>query len=89
MFLQEHWLPNYEAEKRLSGDFKEYLFTTTSSDMFQSAEECMIDTRPTWHGTAFGWFRHIDSKVTRVPKVDERFSGIMWIIYICFKKLPY
>ena len=46
--------------------------------MFQSAEECMLDTRPTWHGTALGWLRHIDSKVTRIPKVDERFSGIKY-----------
>ena len=46
--------------------------------MFTNAEDKLLDTGPTWHGTALGWIKNIGSNITKIPTVDERFCGIKY-----------
>ena len=78
VFLQEHWLPHHNARKRLSEDFKDYIFLTTSSDIFTPIENRILESGPTWHGAAIGWHKTIDSKVTKIPVLHERFCGVTY-----------
>ena len=78
IFLQEHWLPHYEAKKKLSEDFVNFNFLTTSSDMFLHPEDLILKSTPTWHGTAIGWPKHIDMYVQTIPTISERFCGIQY-----------
>ena len=73
IFIQEHWLPHYQAEKKLSDDFPLYSFSTSSSDMFLNAEEKMIDSGAAWHGTAIGWLKNVNAEAFKIPIVDDRF----------------
>ena len=52
IFIQEHWLPSYEAPEKFSNDFSKYEFHVTSCDSFLHPEELILKTGPTWHGTA-------------------------------------
>lgn len=71
-------MPHYEANNKFVNDFKSYNFSTTSSDMFKPAEEQMLDSGPTWHGTAIGWAKNIDKYVSKVPVISERFCGVKY-----------
>ena len=76
IFIQEHWLANYEAEVKLSTNFPQYNFSITSSDIFTPAEDKMLESGPTWHGAAVGWDQNVEKHITRIPIISERFSGI-------------
>ena len=75
LFVQEHWLPSYEAEQRFKNDFQSYNFHTTSSDMFLAPEDLLLKQGPTWHGTAIGWHRSFQQNIEKIPAVSERFCG--------------
>ena len=51
---------------------------TTSSDMYTPIEERILDNGPVWHGTAIGWEKSIDSKITQLPILNERFCGFKY-----------
>ena len=72
-FLQEHWLPQGNASVSMTKDFTNYNFTSTSSDMFLPAEDVVLSSGPTWHGTAIGWDRQIDRFICRIEHINERF----------------
>ena len=76
--MQEHWLPHFEAPNKFVTDFKGYNFLTTSSNMFKPAEEQMLESCPTWHGTAIGWDKNVDRNISKVPVISERFCGIKY-----------
>ena len=78
MFIQEHWLPHNEASAKFAQDFKNYNFTTTSSDMFTWAEDKMLESGPVWHGTALGWDKSVEKYITRLPLISERFCGVKY-----------
>ena len=79
IFLQEHWLPHYQACDKLSSDFPSFRFLTTSSDMFSPPEDLALQAGPTWHGTALGWPSSIDTYVSKLPIVSERFCGVQYL----------
>ena len=60
MFLQEIWLPDHESVK-ISDDFQDYNFLTTSADMFTATEDLILQSGPVWHGTALGWRKSIEN----------------------------
>ena len=76
IFVQEHWLPDYATNNMLSKDFSNYRFSTTSSDMFTSPEDKLLESGPTWHGTAVGWVEDVEDKISRLPIISERFCGV-------------
>ena len=78
LFVQEHWLPSYEAEQRFKNDFQSYNFHTTSSDMFLAPEDLLLKQGPTWHGTAIGWHRSFQQNIEKIPAVSERFCGVLY-----------
>ena len=47
IFIQEHWLPSYEATTKLSSDFTSFEFLTTSSDSFKPPEDILLNSGPT------------------------------------------
>ena len=75
-FIQEHWLPHHEASVRFEKDFKGYKFLSTSADMFTRTEDKMLESGPTWHGTALGWNGNIDNHISKLPVISERFCGV-------------
>ena len=79
IFLQEHWLPHYQACEKISSDFPTYKFLTTSSDMFSSPEDLILQSGPTWHGTALGWSSSIDTNITKLAIVSDRFYGVRYL----------
>ena len=78
IFLQETWLPHHEVSV-ISNDFRAYNFHTTSSDMFEHAEDLILKSGATWHGTAIGWKRTIDDHVTKIPVVSDRFCSVKYV----------
>ena len=78
IFIQEHWLPHYEASAKFVKDFKNYNFISTSSDMFTCAEDKMLESGPVWHGTAVAWDKSIDKNITQLPTISERFCGVKY-----------
>ena len=72
MFIQETWLPFHETAI-CEADFPNYSFHFSSSDMFISPEDLLLQTGATWHGTALGWNKSIEKMVTRLTCVHERF----------------
>ena len=76
IFIQEHWLSSYEATDKFSYDFSSYDFLTSSSDTFTPPEDIILNTGPTWHGTALGWHSSVNSFVTKLPIVSTRFCGV-------------
>ena len=78
LFIQERWLPHYEAKDKFCTDFSNYNFMTTSADMFTPAEDKVLETGPTWHGTALGWAEDIDKYVSKIPVISERFCGVKY-----------
>ena len=76
IFIQEHWLPHYDAEAKFSTNFPQYNFSVTSSDIFTPAEDKMLEDGPTWHGAAVGWDQNFDRNVSKIPIISERFSGV-------------
>ena len=78
IFLQEHWLPHHEANSKLCKDFLDYNFLSTSSDIFTPAEDKMLESGPTWHGTALGWAKQSDKFISKVPIISERFCGVKY-----------
>ena len=79
IFLQEHWLPHHVASDKLSSDFSCFKFLTTSSDMFLPPEDLILRSGPVWHGTALGWPSSIDTFVTKLPVVSDRFCGVRYL----------
>ena len=77
-FVQEHWLPDYDASLKFTNDFSSHHFLTTSADMFTHTEDLLLQAGPVWHGTAIGWVTDIDKYVTRLPIVSDRFCGIQY-----------
>ena len=77
LFL-EHWLPDYEATAKFSKDFPNYKFLTTSSDMFTNAEDKMLESGPTWHGSAIFWPENIDQNISRLPVICDWFCGVKY-----------
>ena len=75
IFLQEHWMPHFEAGS-IKNEFPDYNFITTSSDMFLPAEEKMLKSGPTWHGTAIAWDKCVDKFITKIEVISERFCGV-------------
>ena len=71
-------MPHCDAIYNLSNDFTGYNFSSTSSDMFTPPEEKMLESGPTWHGTALGWAKEIDKYISRVPIISERFCGVKY-----------
>ena len=61
IFIQEHWLPHFDAKVKFATDFPGYNFSVTSSDIFTPAEDKMLEKGPTWHGAAIGWHESIDN----------------------------
>ena len=78
IFLQEHWLPNYEAVNKFKEDFPVYNFHSTSSDMFLPTEDILLQSGPTWHGTVIGWHNSVDSSIMKLPIISERFCGVKY-----------
>ena len=78
MFLQEHWLPYNEVNKKLLTDFPSFNFLSTASDMFTPTEDLLLTGGTAWHGTALGWSKDIDRFVKILPIVSERFCGIYY-----------
>ena len=76
VFVQEHWLPHFDATNKFKTNFSTHNFLTTSEDMFTPAEDLLLQPGPVWHGTALGWSMSIDKCVTRLPVVSDRFCGI-------------
>ena len=76
VFIQEHWMPSFEAKSSFSQDFPDYEFETTSSDSFLPAEDIILQRGPVWHGTAIGWHSSISSFIKTIPIVSTRFCGI-------------
>ena len=76
IYFQEHWLPHHKVDDKLSSDFPNFRFITTSSDMFLQPEDLILQSGATWHGTALGWPSSIDTHVTQLPIVSERFCGV-------------
>ena len=64
LFIQEHWLPSYNATI-LENDLQSYDFSTTSADMFEKPEDKLLDKGPIWHGTALGWLKSIDKYIMK------------------------
>ena len=79
IFIQEHWLPQYQAHQKMSSDFPSFKFLTTSSDMFSPPEDLILQSGATWHGTALAWPSSIDTHVTRLPLVSDRFCGVQYL----------
>ena len=77
-FIQEHWLPDFETNVKMSKDFQNYNFLTTSSDSFTVPEDKMLESGPTWHGTALAWLKTVDSCITKIPIISERFCGVRY-----------
>ena len=65
-----------EANVKLSSDFPDYDFLTSSMDTFLPSEDILLKSGPTWHGTALGWHSSFGSNVTKLPLVSSRFCGI-------------
>ena len=78
LFIQEHWLPNHEAMSKFSTDFPNYVFITTSSDMFMQTEDRILKQGATWHGTALAWPKHVDMLIVTLPIISDRFCGIKY-----------
>ena len=78
IFIQEHWLPHYEAEAKISTNFPQYNFSVTSSDIFTHAEDKMLEGGPTWHGAAVGWRHNFGKHVSKIPIISERFCGVKY-----------
>ena len=76
IFIQEHWLPHYDAEIKFSTNFNNYNFSTTSSDIFTPVEDKMLEGGPTWHGAAVGWDQSLEKHISRIPIISERFTGV-------------
>ena len=77
LFLQEHWLPYHESFK-LSNDFEDYNFLTTSADMFTPIEDLILQSGPVWHGTAIGWNKSLEKSIEKLPTISERFCGVKY-----------
>ena len=78
LFLQEHWLSHHESNK-ISSDFQEYSFLTTSSDMFTPTEDLILQSGPVWHGTAIGWKKSVEKCITKLNIVSDRFCGVKYV----------
>ena len=65
IFLQEIWLPDHES-KKISNDFLEYNFLTTSSDMFTPIDDLILQPGPAWHGIALGWKKSLEQFITKL-----------------------
>ena len=76
LFIQEHWMPSYEANSKFSSDFSSYEFQTTSSDSFLAPEDILSKSGPTWHGTAIAWHSSFSSNMKNIPIVSTRFCGV-------------
>ena len=76
IFLQEHWLPQYESNSILDKSMPEYSFLTTADDMFIPPEDRLLIPGPVWHGTAIGWHKSFDRFISKLPIVSERFCGV-------------
>ena len=46
--------------------------------MFTNAEDKMLDSGPTWHGSAIFWPENIDKNISRLPVICERFCGVKY-----------
>ena len=77
MFLQEIWLPDHESVK-ISDDFQDYNFLTTSADMFTATEDLILQSGPVWHGTALGWQKSIEKSITKFDVISDRFCGVRY-----------
>ena len=60
----------------MSSDFPKYKFITTSSDMFLAPEDIILQSEPVWHATALGWPASVDTFITKLPVISERFRGV-------------
>ena len=78
IFIQKTWLSHNDANKKLSGDFPNYNFLTTSQDMYINSEDLFLMSGPIWHGTAIGWLKSIDMLTTKLNVVSERFCGVKY-----------
>ena len=47
--------------------------------MFVPVEDLVLQGGPVWHGTALGWRKSIDSSVTKLPIVSNRFCGVKFV----------
>ena len=79
LFIQEHWLPHYNACNQMSRDFPCMTFMTTSSDMFTPPEDLILQSGATWHGTALGWPSSLDTNMTKLPNVSDRLCGVQYL----------
>ena len=46
--------------------------------MFLPTEDLILRCGPTWHGTAIGWPTSVNTKVTKIPVISERFCGVLY-----------
>ena len=76
IFIQEHWLPHFKAAENLSSDFPTFNFLSTSSDMFLPPEDLILQSGATCYGAALGWTSSIDTHVSKLPAVSDRFCGV-------------
>ena len=79
IFLQEHWLSAHESKEKILSGLPKYNCLSTSSDMFSNPEERMLESGPTWHGTAVLWPEKMSKYVTQMPIINDRFCGIRYI----------
>ena len=69
-------MSSFEANPKISSDFTEYEFVTTSSDSFTPPEDIIMQRGPVWHGTAIGYHASFSTHVEKIPIISERFCGI-------------
>ena len=76
IFIQEHWLSEYEALNVFSSGFPLLEFHTTSADSFQAPEDVLLNYSAIWHGTAIGFDPTIFLKSLKLPRTSTRFCGV-------------
>lgn len=46
--------------------------------MFTRTEDKMLQSGPTWHGSAIGLDESIDKHISKIPILSERFCGVSY-----------
>ena len=75
LFLQEIWVP-YCEESALSSKIKDYTAQISTPDQFIPTEDMLNSVSHTWHGAAIMWHSSLNSNVSNLKNVHDRFTGV-------------
>ena len=79
VFLQELWT-SYNQKANLNKAFPDYSIEISTPDMFTPPEDLLCTSDHTWHGSGILWHDSLDSTVTVLKTINDRFASIKLVL---------